>query len=98
LALVRNIAGAFGIAIFGSVLSNATENRLLDIAKYSVINTANPMLNGEFRSLIILKAQITSFSTVYVVSAMVVLVGALLSLQIRIPKDRELGKLEGPIE
>ena len=98
LALVRNIAGAFGIAIFGSVLSNATENRLLDIAKYSVINTGSPMLNGEFRALIILKAQITSFSTVYAVSAAVVLVGAFLALRINIPKDRELGKIEGPIE
>ena len=38
LALVRNISGAFGIALFGTILQNATDSNVLSIASNSVLN------------------------------------------------------------
>lgn len=98
LALARNIAGAFGIAIFGTILTNALDVHAIDIARSSVFHGASPQLYGEFLGLIALKAQIASYKTVYYVSSVVVLLGAILALNIKIPKEREMTKIEGPVE
>jgi hypothetical protein len=47
LALVRNVAGAFGISAFATILTNATENSMAAIARYSIVNTTNPVLQME---------------------------------------------------
>jgi len=49
LALARNIAGAFGISVFATILKTSTENNLLKIAKLSTLNA--PALKGEFIGL-----------------------------------------------
>ncbi len=82
LALARNIAGAFGIAVFGTLLKNVTEGKLLDIASSSVIRAADPTSYARFTALVILKAQVASYATVFGVSAAIVAVGALLALRI----------------
>jgi len=84
LALVRNIAGAFGIALFGTILSNATENNVLDIAHYSVLHSTDPTIVSQFISLVTLKAQIMAYATVFKISALIVLVGAFLALLIKV--------------
>lgn len=91
LALVRNIAGAFGIALFGTILSNATKNNILKIADYSTLRSTDPTIVSQFISLVTLKAQIMAYATVFKISALIVLVGAILALLIKaeIKKDGE---------
>ena len=60
LALARNIAGAFGIALFGTLLHDSIENNVLEIARYSVVRSANPADFGRAIGLIILKAQVAA--------------------------------------
>jgi EmrB/QacA subfamily drug resistance transporter len=84
LALVRNIAGAFGIALFGTILSSATENNVLNIARYSVLRSDDPSVINQFISLVILKAQVLSYSAVFQISALIVLCGAVLALLIKV--------------
>ncbi len=96
LALARNIAGAFGIAIFGSILTNAHSTNLLAAASYSALNSRTPTDLAKFLTLISLRAQIDSFGTVYLVAAAVVLVGAVLALRIRL--TRQMTVLSEPIE
>ncbi|MCX6734749.1 MAG: MDR family MFS transporter [Candidatus Peregrinibacteria bacterium] len=86
LALARNIAGAFGISVFATILKNTTENNLLKIAQLSTLN--NPAMKGEFIGLMALKAQINAYNTVFVVAAAFVLVGAILSFWIKVPHER----------
>lgn len=91
LALVRNIAGAFGIALFGTILSNATKNNILKIADYSTLRSTDPTIVSQFISLVTLKAQIMAYATVFKISALIVLVGAILALLIKVElrKDGE---------
>ena len=87
LALARNIAGAFGIAIFGTILQNATYAKVLAISAYSKINSMDPTVIKEAIGLMSLKAQISAYSTVFITSVVIVAVGAFLSLLIRIKKE-----------
>jgi EmrB/QacA subfamily drug resistance transporter len=80
LALARNIAGAFGIAVFGTILNNSTESKVLEIARYSSLRAFDPHVIGQFTSLVILKAQIEAYQTVFLTSCAVVALGALLAL------------------
>ncbi len=75
LALARNIAGAFGIAVFGTILTDATESKLLEIAASSAINDA--AASGPVAALMILKAQVAAYGTVFLTAAAVVGVGAI---------------------
>jgi MFS family permease len=93
LALVRNIAGAFGIALFGTILSNATETNVLNLAHNSVLRSLNPSIIGEFTSLIILKAQVLAYSTVFQISALIVLVGAGLALFIKVEHKKNAAEV-----
>lgn len=91
LALVRNIAGAFGVAIFSTILTSATNGQVLAIAQNSVLRSLNPQALQQFIGLIILKAEVNGYAIVYYVSAIVLLVGTFLALLILIPKDVEAG-------
>lgn len=93
LALVRNIAGAFGIALFGTILSNATKNNVLDIAHYSVMRSTDPVIISQFISLVTLKAQIMAYATVFKISALIVLIGAILALLIKVELKKDGEKI-----
>ena len=82
LALARNIAGAFGIAIFGSLLSSTIENNMIQMSQLSSFNGKSPAEYGQFVSLITLKAQINGYHTVFITSAFIVLIGAILAFSI----------------
>ena len=80
LALVRNISGAFGIAIFTTNFKNATESALIAVAQNSVISTDDPAVLREAAALMVLKAQVAGYHTVFIVAALVMLVSAALAL------------------
>lgn len=86
LALARNIAGAFGIAIFGTILRDATERNVLDIGAASAVRSADPTVWAQAIALIGLKAQIEAYHAVFVTAGIAVVVGAALALLIRVPK------------
>lgn len=84
LALARNIAGAFGIALFGTILSNVTGTNVLRISQNSVIHSTDPAVAGQVTALIILKAQVMAYAYVFEIAALVIFIGAVLALLIKI--------------
>ncbi len=80
LALVRNIAGAFGVAIFATVLTDSVTSNLIAVNKYSIINTLNPQALQQAAYLMVIKANIASFEIVFKVSAVFTLIGAAVAL------------------
>jgi len=87
LALARNIGGAFGIAIFGTILQTAQQNNVLSIAAHSVIRSLDPAVIREGVALIILKAQVASYAHVFVLGSAVMFLSAFPVLFMRTPKD-----------
>ena len=91
LALARNIAGAFGIAVFGTILNNSTGSKVLEIARFSSLHAFTPNLVGQFTSLIILKAQIEAYRTVFLYAFIILVVGAILALTIKVKEEIKPG-------
>ena len=87
LALARNIAGAFGIAIFGTILQNATYSKITAISIYSTINSHSPAILKEAIGLMSLKAQISAYNSVFITSVVIVTIGSALALLIRMNKS-----------
>jgi len=87
LALARNIAGAFGIAIFGTILSNSIKSNIMSISHFSNIATANPSVVREYISLIELKAQVNSYAHVFMIAGIFIFVGAFYVLFLKIKKE-----------
>jgi len=92
LALGRNIAGAFGIAVFSTILTNATNSKVLSIAQNSILHSVNPADFQKFASLIMLDAQISAYKVVFLTSAIIVLLGSftafLLKHDTTVPKEK----------
>jgi predicted MFS family arabinose efflux permease len=82
LALARNIAGAFGIAIFGSILNSSIENNLIKISGLSSFHGNTVVQYQEFVAMIVLKSQISAYHTVFIVSSVIVFAGAILAIYI----------------
>jgi MFS family permease len=76
LALARNIAGAFGIALFGTILQNVTNSKVLEIAQYSIIHSRSIVDQKIGTSLIILKAQVAAYDYIFVVASIIAIIGA----------------------
>ena len=89
LALARNIAGAFGIALFGTILNVATEQNVLSISQNSHLNVHTPQAIQTFIALIELKAQVDAYHTIFLTGMAVLMVGAVAALWLNIP-EREL--------
>ena len=79
LALIRNIAGAFGIALFATLLNDATKNSLIDIARNSVVHITSPLQMAQGAALMILKAQINAYQVVFIVAGLIILSSAVLA-------------------
>lgn len=88
LALIRNIAGAFGIAVFTTILNNRIKENALNVISHSVLRSTNLIDKQHFISLIALKAQITAYNYVFIVSSIIVLVGSFFALLIKIKNER----------
>jgi len=86
LALARNIAGAFGIAIFSTILNNATESNVLKLGQMSTFKGTSIALYQQFIALIELKAQVSAYGTVFLVSSLILVVGAILALFLNVKR------------
>ncbi len=91
LALVRNIAGAFGTAIFSTLLSVATSANVLAISTHSFLHGTGEQITQQFIALIELKAQIAAYATVFEVAAWIIIVGAFAAFLIRTPREEAGG-------
>lgn len=85
LNLIRSIAGAVGIALFGTLLNNVTETKVLELGANAIIN--NPKIIPVLPALISLKAQILSYREVFFVSAIITVIGAFVALSLRDPRE-----------
>lgn len=94
LALARNIAGAFGIAIASTVLDSTLKIHTLDLATNSVINSFDPQIFRQFVSLIMLQSQILAYHSVFIVGTIIVGIGAITSLWIKVPEDKKIVKVQ----
>ena len=88
LALARNVAGALGIAIFGTILKNRTATNILSINSFSHLNTGNPIITKQYIALIELKAQINAYDYVFLIAGCLVFIGAFAVLFMKIKKER----------
>lgn len=88
LALVRNISGAFGIALFGTLLNNRIYHNVLQINSYSHLFSDKLLDLKEYIALIILKAQINAYDYVFVVSSIVVAVGSFAILALKLKNEK----------
>jgi len=79
LALARNISGAFGIAIFATILNNATESSVIALSHNSVLNSVNPVVIQQYVGLIILKANILAYHTVFIDASIILIFSAFLA-------------------
>ncbi len=87
LALARNIAGAFGIAVFGTILQNTIKGNVMEIGKYSTINSQDPNIIQEAIALITLKAQISAYDTVFITAAAIAVLGAITAYWIKVKRE-----------
>jgi len=84
LALARNIAGAFGIALFGTILQNVTNSKVMEIAQNSIIHSHGIIDQKIGTSLIILKAQVAAYDYIFVVASIIAIIGAVGTYWIRV--------------
>lgn len=83
LALARNISGAFGVAIFATVLSNSVTSQLIQIQLHSVVNTVDPILLKQIPVLMITKANVLAYTTVFHVAGVLLAIGGISALFVR---------------
>jgi EmrB/QacA subfamily drug resistance transporter len=88
LALVRNVSGAFGIALFSTLLNMRIERNIFHINSLSKLYSQNPIHVQEFISLVILKSQIDAYDFVFVIASIIVIVGAFAILNLKIEKEK----------
>jgi DHA2 family multidrug resistance protein len=88
LALARNIAGAFGIAIFGTILTNRVYSNILSINSFSIVHSRNPLDLAKFVGLIELKAQVNAYDYVFLVASAIVFIGAFAVLFMKVKNER----------
>ena len=88
LALARNIAGAFGIAIFGTILNDRIQSNILKINSLSTLNIHTPEAVKTFIALITLKAQVTAYSYVFLLAGLLILIGSFAVLFMKIKNER----------
>ncbi len=88
LALVRNISGAVGIAIFATILNNRVTSNILTINSFSKLNSHNPLDIQKYIGLISLKAQINAYDYVFLVASVIVFIGAFTILFLKLKNER----------
>ncbi len=87
LALARNIAGAFGIAVFGTILNKSIENNILNIAHNSVLHIHNAAQYTAAIGLMNLKAQISSYAVVFATAATLMVIGGFSAFFIKVTRE-----------
>jgi EmrB/QacA subfamily drug resistance transporter len=90
LALVRNVAGAFGIALFATILNLRTERNILHINSFSTLTSHAPLDIQKYISLVTLKAQITAYDYVFILSSIFVAIGAFAILSLKVKERTDI--------
>ncbi len=88
LALVRNISGAFGIAIFATILTDRTNSNVISINSFSRLMSNVPLDIQKYITLITLKAQIDAYNYVFFISALIVFLGSFTILFLNLKNER----------
>ncbi|HEV7701991.1 MAG TPA: MDR family MFS transporter [Candidatus Paceibacterota bacterium] len=88
LALARNIAGAFGIAIFGAILTSRVYKNVLSINGFSAVHSTNPADLSKYVGLVELKAQINAYDYVFLIASIIVFIGAFAVLFMKVKNER----------
>ncbi len=88
LNLARNIGGAFGIAIFGTILSNAISSNVMNVSRHSHIIGHTAAIMSEAARLVILKANMLAYGTVFEYAAGSLIIGGILALLFLRTSDR----------
>jgi hypothetical protein len=87
LALSRNIAGAFGIALFGTILQKSTYTNILNISHNSALNVHTSQNLVAFIQLMSLKAQILAYDRVFLISSIMLTFGAITAFWIKVQRE-----------
>lgn len=88
LSLARSIAGAFGIAVFSTLLNNQIEKNVLVINKFSHFLGTTMTDLQTYIGLITIKAQINAYHYVFIVSSIVVALGAFTILTLKVKNEK----------
>jgi EmrB/QacA subfamily drug resistance transporter len=94
LNLVRNIAGAVGIAFFGTILSNLVESNVLNLGQNAIVHTADPHVLQIVSTLIILKGQVEAYAEVFVVATGIMALAVVAAFFLHKPEPRTGGSDE----
>ncbi len=87
LALARNLAGAYGIAIFATILSNTTSSHLVEILQHSTINNNNPSTLSTVIPLMISQANILAYRSVFYWAGIFLLLAAVSAMFVKEKKS-----------
>ncbi|MFA6048162.1 MAG: DHA2 family efflux MFS transporter permease subunit [Parcubacteria group bacterium] len=87
LALARNISGAFGIAIFGTILQNATYSYMSQTVQNSILNIHTPQNVQTFVALMILKSQVLAYDRVFLIASITLFIGAIGAYWIKVKEE-----------
>ena len=82
LNLTRNIAGAIGIAFFGTLLNNRIYANVDEISTHTRINSLSPALGKILPGLVIYKAEIVSYGAVFLLASFLMFAGAFVALSL----------------
>ena len=80
LNLTRNIAGAIGIAIFGTILSDRIVKNIFEMSGQTIKNISSAEIQQAVPPLIAAKAQIASYGHVFFIASIVMFAGAFVAL------------------
>lgn len=83
LALARNIAGAFGVAIFATILTNSFNSQFLALKAHTVIHNQSPQIMGMVSGLILVKANVLAYQVVFKVASLLVFLGGVSALFVK---------------
>jgi EmrB/QacA subfamily drug resistance transporter len=87
LALARNIAGAFGVALFATLLNSSIESNVLATASHSVLN--DPAMIKAYTELILLKAQIAGYDHTFLIASLLVFLGSFIVLWMKVDMQKD---------
>jgi EmrB/QacA subfamily drug resistance transporter len=90
LALARNIAGAFGIAVFATFLNSFINNNIIQTARNTIINSVNPAVIKQAAALVILKSQVNAYANIFIISAVLVFIAGVAAFFIRFEVTKDM--------
>jgi EmrB/QacA subfamily drug resistance transporter len=87
LALARNVAGAFGVAVFSAILSTRIGQNILSINSFSTLHNSQVLDKQKYIILVELLAQIDAYKYVFVIASAVVFVGSFAVLFLKVKNE-----------